>query len=265
VDRPLYGLDQAVDGKTFLTRVEDLASAYIKELRIVQPAGPYFLGGHSFGGLVAFDMAQQLPRQGEQIPLLVLIDSIHPSTEIRSPGTKSSAAGSVWSWISSRIVLHLRKLIALRPREKARYALYLMKVALNLANYKIKQNFCQAYLASDRPLPAKLRGFYISETLVGPVYKASAEEYQPTIYRGNLVLIRSEVSAEAPESFWSRLVAGELTVYSVPGNHLSMLDEPNVQFLAHQLKACLEGAEALAEGSATSRLIPSGSELTTMG
>jgi len=77
-DQPFYGLQsQGLDGKLPpLTTVEDMASLYLKEIRKLQPQGPYFLGGHSMGGIIAFEMAQQLQRSGEVVGLLALFDTI---------------------------------------------------------------------------------------------------------------------------------------------------------------------------------------------
>ena len=66
-DQPCYGLQAKglEEGESPHTRIKDMAADYIKALRTVQPNGPYFLGGWSMGGLVAFEMAQQLYTQGE--------------------------------------------------------------------------------------------------------------------------------------------------------------------------------------------------------
>ena len=76
-DQPMYGFQaQGTDGKhPILTRVEEMAAHYLQELRTVQPHGPYYLGGLSFGGWVAYEMAQQLRADGEQVGLLALIDT----------------------------------------------------------------------------------------------------------------------------------------------------------------------------------------------
>ncbi|HAJ64533.1 MAG TPA: non-ribosomal peptide synthetase, partial [Cyanobacteria bacterium UBA8543] len=76
-EQPIYGLQaQGLDGKqTPLNRVKDMAAYYIKEIRTLQPEGPYFLAGYSFGGLVAFEMAQQLHAQGQKVALLALCDT----------------------------------------------------------------------------------------------------------------------------------------------------------------------------------------------
>ena len=78
LDQPFYGLQrQGLDGKQPLyTRIEDMATHYIQEIQTIQPNGPYFLGGYSFGGVVAFEMARQLQEQGQQVGILVMLDKL---------------------------------------------------------------------------------------------------------------------------------------------------------------------------------------------
>src|SRR5712692_1384520 len=79
-DQPFYCLQsQGLDGEQpLLTSVEEMAAHYIKEMRELQPAGPYFIGGRSLGGMVAFEMACQLRAQGQEVGLLALLDT-YPS------------------------------------------------------------------------------------------------------------------------------------------------------------------------------------------
>lgn len=81
LEQPLYGLAAQMLDKKYAppNRVEDLAAHYIKEMRIIQPDGPYFLAGLSIGGLVAFEIAQQLVAQGQQVALLALLDTYAPN------------------------------------------------------------------------------------------------------------------------------------------------------------------------------------------
>ena len=60
------------------TRIEEMAADYIHAIRAAQESGPYMLGGWSMGGLIAFEMACQLQRQGQQVALVALFDSITP-------------------------------------------------------------------------------------------------------------------------------------------------------------------------------------------
>ena len=79
-NQPFYGLQPiGLDGKSSpLTRIEDMATHYIEALQRVQPKGPYFLGGWSFGGWVAFEMAQQLQKSGEEVALVAVLDTLAP-------------------------------------------------------------------------------------------------------------------------------------------------------------------------------------------
>ncbi|MGD9872689.1 MAG: AMP-binding protein [Kiritimatiellia bacterium] len=79
-DQPLYALQsQGVDGKhPPLKRVEDMAALYIREIRTIQPAGPYRLGGMCLGGVIAYEMAQQLVKQGEKVEFLGVLDTRRP-------------------------------------------------------------------------------------------------------------------------------------------------------------------------------------------
>ena len=76
-DQPFYGLQApGLDGSCPpLARVEDMAALYAKEIRRVQPSGPYFLGGYCLGGTIAFEIARQIQAQGERVALLAMFDT----------------------------------------------------------------------------------------------------------------------------------------------------------------------------------------------
>ena len=78
-DQPLYGLQSyGLDGTVPPLATIPKRSLYIKEIQTIQPSGPYHLGGGSFGGIVAFEMAHQLRAQGMEVALLALLDSVPP-------------------------------------------------------------------------------------------------------------------------------------------------------------------------------------------
>src|SRR6185369_10595944 len=75
-DQPFYGLQsRGLTGDSPDSRIEDMAAHYLKELRKVQPAGPYFLGGRSLGGIIAYEMACRLRAHGDDVAMLALLDS----------------------------------------------------------------------------------------------------------------------------------------------------------------------------------------------
>src|SRR5262249_23036704 len=92
--RPVYALQApGVDGRSApLQSVEEMAAHYLTAMRTVQAHGPYFVGGWSVGGLVAFEMARQLEIEGEEVGLLALIDSLPPGHDAYSRATPASFA-----------------------------------------------------------------------------------------------------------------------------------------------------------------------------
>jgi aspartate racemase len=85
-EQPFYALQpQGLDGqRPCLTSVPEMAERYLREIRRVQPEGPYRIGGYSFGGLVAYEMAQQLRAQEQEVSLLALFDTYPGKMESRA-------------------------------------------------------------------------------------------------------------------------------------------------------------------------------------
>ncbi|NQU86800.1 MAG: hypothetical protein HQ541_13675, partial [Mariniphaga sp.] len=105
--------------------IQNLATFYIEQLLEYKPKGPYLLGGHSFGGIIAYEMAHQLTGMGYDVPLLVISDSIIPE---KIP------------------------VFALKRGIKRR---------IKIATKRMK---CNAYLMSDKPVPVEYRNFYILDS-----------------------------------------------------------------------------------------------------
>jgi aspartate racemase len=153
-DQPIYGLDYWLATRTQETKqaphswsVEELAAHYIKEMRILQPEGPYFLAGLSFAGLVAYEMAQQLVTQDQKVALLVLFDTPCPTLSVQSLDFNS-------------LEIHLRNLSKLEMKKKLAYIM--MKVKHKIQHYlKLIQPFFRKlaekfYLKFKLPMPYAL-------------------------------------------------------------------------------------------------------------
>jgi amino acid adenylation domain-containing protein len=211
-DQPLYALQAlGLDGdQPCLTRVEEMAIRYIAEIRRVQSSGPYYLGGYSFGGLVALEMARQLSQDGEDIGLLAMLDSF--------PGKPQSRASL------------LIKFLRMSPIEQVPYF-------LRKARKKIKRTIAGVSL----PAPVKnvRRACYMAEV-----------SYHPEPYPGQVTLFlpsqKSLRSWDDPQGGWGAVALGGVEVQHVPGDHGSIVDEPNVRLLAEPLLVCLERAQAAA-------------------
>jgi amino acid adenylation domain-containing protein len=223
-EQPIYGLQSpGLDGvQTPVNRIEDMAARYISEIKTVQPHGPYFLAGYSFGALVAFEIACQLERQGEKIGLLALLDNASPSLLRIRP-----------SWWQS-LGIHLRNLHRLETAEQIKYITD--RIVFRLM-YQNKENSHKEFLL-DRwatPLPPEYLKVLDANFQAG-------EDYTGKFYPGQVTLFRSDVQSLEqtlhPDLGWSELVGG-LKIYDIQGHHNNLLKEPSVRVLAEMLRSCL--------------------------
>ncbi len=234
LDQPFFGLQApGLEGEREPhSRIEDMAAHYIEALRVVQPEGPYLLGGWSFGGVVAFEMAQQLQKQNHEVPLLVLIDSGVPTFD------------------SSNAIIDDTKLLALLPIQLGyplEKSLSVRYDDLHRLDFEEQLNYVleRARMANIMPPDAGLS--QIRRLL--KVYKANIQamqSYIPQVYPSRITLFRaSEGLAEDhqdPSLGWREFAAGGVEVYTLPGDHYTMVREPHVQVLAGRLAACLDEA-----------------------
>lgn len=206
-DHPFYGLQaQGLDGeRPCFSRVEDMAGHYLKELRAIQPEGPYFIGGYSFGGLVAYEMAQQLRANGELVSLLALLDTY--------AGRLRSVSGSVLRMMmrpSCRSLFHDMPKAAGESLQRRLRGLLISRVLKNV----LRSN----QTASDR---------YVLQPYDGKI----------TLFRASELSLRS---FEELYSQWTNLALGGMELQEITGDHGGILVSPQVDVLAAKLKACVD-------------------------
>ncbi len=243
-NQPLYGLEhQSQDGKPALyTRVETIAAHYLTEIRTVQPNGPYFLGGYSFGSIVAFEMAQQLKKQGQDVPLLVLLDPpglTGKSSSFLVPGFSNGLTST--TPFRDEAHHHLRNLALLGPQEKLAYVLVRVKgrIKSKITGKILKKVLCKVYLSMGRSIPPSLRSPYILD-----IYRRAGLKYVAQPYPGRVILFKAEKRSYHPLFDWPKLIVGELETHQVPGDHLDLREEPYIHFWAEPLRACLHKAQS---------------------
>jgi len=243
-DQPVYGLVQGLDGNRFYTRVEELAAHYLRDVKTICSKGPYLLGGHSFGGLVAFEMAQQLRKAGEEVALLALFD---PDVDLQlssQVGNSKPQGQSSSERFGSRILRHLRHLQELPRETRAAYVRERFGMILTLLGRNGRRLKCEMYLRLRRPMPPALRTLYIGEFLFGDLYPAASRAYRPKPYDGRAVLIHTGRRDKFdPEAIWRELIPYGLTSYLVPGTHLDILHEPLIAVLTGHLRDCIDNAQ----------------------
>lgn len=216
-----------------LTNVTDLAALYLKEIQAFQPSGPYFLAGASFGGLVVFEMAQQLQAQGETVALVALFDTESPIGLRKLRWSKRAALH--WKYMLREGVSY--------PLEKLGQRVNSVKKSLVRPTHRTVQTFDHR---NQRPLENFLHGV---DDVRQQVREQAARNYVPQPYPGKVILFQAlnrsefEVDAADHQRGWKQLSTGGLEVHSIPGGHINILKEPYVSVLAQKLKVCLEQAQ----------------------
>jgi amino acid adenylation domain-containing protein len=232
-DQPAYGI-QAVglDGRSARhTTIENMAAHYVQEIRSFQPEGPYCLGGYSMGGLIAFEMAQQLHRLGQRVALLVLFDTM-PICLI--PWTVYGRAMA--SYLPGRCVFHLRRSWEMPSRDRLDY-------------FRGRWAALQFWIARNRSKPAVVTAPPPKDSHPPQVpgfadyYHALASAYRLYRYPGSADIFVSDDAKPQWVSFWRHLVRGGVSFHRVPGTHLQLLTPGFLPVLAKALRTALERAQ----------------------
>ncbi|MDJ0618872.1 MAG: amino acid adenylation domain-containing protein [Calothrix sp. MO_192.B10] len=242
-EQPFYGLQaRGLTGKQKpRTSIEDMATDYLESIRSVQPQGPYYLGGWSFGGLVAFEMAQMLHSLGEEVALLTLIDTQAPIAQLKQSDIDdvmlaALVAKDLGGNFGKTIPICEEQLQQLEPETQLNYILESAKrVAIISPDANLEQ---------------------IKQIL--QVYKANIQaflSYAPQIYPNRITLVQATESSSQAYDFllkkfpqfkqdeflgWSQFSAQPIEVHSLVGNHYSILSEPQIHNLVDKLRLYLD-------------------------
>ena len=245
-DQPFYGLQAiGLDGRRPIENlsVEQMASRYLEEIRGFQPCGPYHLGGSSFGGLVAYEMAQQLTAQGEPVGLLALFDTNGPDYPRHLPSRTTWKRK--WDWWLDRIQLHWQNFVATEGRAKLTYVREKAERWKRQTRWKVQAWRHRVTQRIEQALwPHAIKRVHKTG------YRA-AKNYSPRPYVGDVTLFRA---MEQPRGIhpdrtlgWNTLVRGALRIYDTPGHHGAIVREPRSRVLAAQLTEALTRARTAAE------------------
>jgi len=218
-DQPLYfiryGMAAEINRSVHLPpSLEELASHYIKEMQELQPQGPYYLMGFSFGGIMAYEMARQLADHGQQVNLVALVDTYLEK--------------------GIRYLLPLRQII---------YKLLKLSPSEFWALVKNKIDFLAESHGNDTD-------FYPHKYSPGPD-KVIRAGYQPKTYHGHRVILFKAQNIEDTtfyryvshlEEPWRKQLGDKLELQEIPGEHLSIFTEPYIQIFVDKLMTCMNKA-----------------------
>ena len=214
-------------------RVADLAAYHVETMRHVQPRGPYRVGGWCNSGLIAYEVAQQLRAQGEDVELLALFDTVNPGEAFSElpPGAPRDSAEDIQS-----VRTGLRKL---RSRFAAREAASTFSWILHRARMRALETWYDVCVRLHIPLSLGLRDMEV-------IARLATRAYRVRPYPGRVVLVRrSRRLGELSEQLgWAGWAVGGVDVYAIPGDHADMFREPQVRHTAAVLSHYLGQAEA---------------------
>ncbi len=233
-DRPFYGLQAKglLGDEAPHDSVPEAAASMIAEIRQIQPHGPYLLGGFSGGGITAYEIAQQFEADGEEVALVVLLDTPLPQRRPLSG--------------KDRALIQLQELRRKGPG-------YIGKWAVNRVKWELAKRRGKAPEAPQNAAPQ------FHNAAIEAAFLTSVARYQLKPWSGNLLLLRpplvghwqvsggrwvdSQRAYLFEDNDWGQWAPG-LRVHEVPGDHDSMVLEPNVRVLAATMRREIESAEA---------------------
>jgi thioesterase domain-containing protein len=219
-----------------------MGAHYIQEIKMVQPEGPYLLSGFCFGGIVMYEMAQQLQRAGDDVGLLVFID---PSTPQNKPTVLQADSPEE---VSVRLARHKNNMAQLGRLARLRYILNSSKNRLKghwhdgyrawVRNWrKIRAWLIQQYINQWQIVPARFSDFYFMHV----ISTRATQTYRPQRYPGEAILFYSTLENDGDKSLgWSELPEEGLKMYAVQSTHLGILKRPYIDQVASELKQHLE-------------------------
>ena len=248
-DRPVYGLQERLKSDGPLpTHIDEVAALYLREVQAIQPEGPYHLVGYSIGGLIAYEMAQQLRQHGHEVALLGLLDPTPPYAAIRS--RRRIQEISVHHPVALLSQLSLLKGLSLvetyklriRPMPNHQIPIYLSQELRTWSRSGAVQSFWQRF----QKIAGISRTTSHSEVDRDPLqvnydevmkYERAVLYYLPKPYSGPLKLFVSEewCADAANRISWDRLAHRNLECHALPGPHTRFYKGTGMSAIVQQL------------------------------
>ncbi|QJB30481.1 amino acid adenylation domain-containing protein [Chitinophaga oryzae] len=229
-EQPFYGLQaKGLDGQQLPpTSVEEIAANYIREIKKIRPAGPYRLGGHSFGGKVAFEMARQLITCGEEVGYLAILDMTAPGAE-EVPVSTQEFSQTVWlvniaASLSQMYQREIRLTHADLDNKTEEQQFQLFKSALEKEKVLPENSSMQQIKGMVNVLKTNEQiRYHVQGTLPVDITVFRASEGLPGM---------PDIAAADATLGWEKYTTALVRTHQVPGNHHSMMVPPNIAVVA---------------------------------
>ena len=249
-DYPFYGLQaRGFDGNSeYLTSTVAMADHYLREMRELQPEGPYYLGGFCMGGQVAFEMAQRLTQEGQQVNLLVVIDT-HNFNGVPLEFTLKDKV----RYTGEKIKFHSSNIMNLDFKSRVSYLTEKSRTALRRGMGRLHVKFNHLFkLNPHRDVTGP------TEEFVEDINDRAYFGYIPRVYPGKMTIFkpqRNYAFLRDPFNGWRDIAAGGLNIVELPLDPGGLFVEPFVQVLAERLRQTLDHEFAVQSESLENELV----------
>lgn len=242
-DQPVYGLQsQGLDGSgKYYTTFEAMAAHYIREIRTVQPTGPYYLSGYCLGGTIALEVAQQLLAEGEQVAMVAMFETynVQKFNPLALPPHQKGLRllqNIYFHWQNFNLLSSDGRRQFLRDKWAVSRQRLMERLSLVRHNFSGKK--------------AAINVARYPHMLLGRINDAAEIRYQPRSYPGRITLFCPEAhfwGENDPHCGWGDIARGGVDIQKLPLFPKGMMVEPFVQLLAIRLRACMDKARAALE------------------
>ena len=218
-ERPFYGIQpQGLDDESKIQHdIDDMAEYYISEMKMIQPEGPYLIGGHCAGAIVAYEMAKKLEAQGDEVAMLAVVDS-------PAPNYVPPKEIPIWSFLK-------RMFYYLMDRRLLHAIIWQLRIQLeSTILYRFGSDQAKRISAMRRAHNEAYARYQIEAGYHGPM----------TVYRSEEYL---NLYDETIHTKWAELTDGSVHYEDVTGTHATLLKDPNVEILGEALQRNIERVE----------------------
>jgi amino acid adenylation domain-containing protein len=219
--------------------IEEIAAFAINCMKVVQPSGPYFLGGYCYGGVIAYEMTRQIEAMGEEVALLAIFEGYAP---IRSRFLQNFKIGALITFISNlpfwfSDFMHLD--FAHRSDRIQRVLRNLKKSLLNRGTFTTGINL-EDFLDNSDNIPEIRRKVMETQLKASFIYEPKPIKTKITLFRGRRLSLRRSFD---PKMGWGDLTREGVDIKMIDGSHLEVIVEPQVHSLARQLSKSIAAAK----------------------
>ncbi|MFH0348563.1 SDR family NAD(P)-dependent oxidoreductase [Bacillus vallismortis] len=249
---PVYVFQaRGVDGKMMPRDFEEMVSHYMQCIRIAQPQGPYIIGGYSFGGVIAYEMAQRFMQQGEEVQKLILFDTFPPHPEANEIFySNSDPNNSFFKLMMGNEFANARENKAARilseDLEGVHPSLHIAHIA------KLAKERGNSHLAVE-----DIYNFISGASRLNDYAGSTYDTYRPKPYYGNVLYIKATDGFVGADNWmgldpvnvygdynytkpWHEWVKGKLDIVEVPCDHFNILEEPSLTIVKRSIKAIIK-------------------------